>query len=188
MRQPLEPHGVTTADYVIVGAGSAGCVLAERLSADEKTEVVVLEAGGPDPGRNPEVQVPVLFPRMFGSTLDWGFTTVPQAGLDGRVIPIPRGRALGGSSAINAQLWTRGHPADYDGWEAAGYGGWGSADVQPYFEKAEKRIRLAGISYPAPLTADFLSACAQAGHVPAAEQPEGYGLARATHKDGLRWS
>ncbi|HTP17592.1 MAG TPA: GMC family oxidoreductase N-terminal domain-containing protein [Streptosporangiaceae bacterium] len=188
MRQPLDPHSVTTADYVIVGAGSAGCVLAERLSADENTEVVLLEAGGPQPERNPEIQVPVLFPRTFGSTLDWGFTTVPQAGLNGRVIPIPRGRALGGSSAINAQLWTRGHPADYDGWEAAGSRGWGSADVQPYFEKAEKRIRLAGIRCPAPCTADFLSACAQAGHAPAAEQPEGYGLARATHKDGLRWS
>jgi choline dehydrogenase len=188
MRQPLEPHSVTTADYVIVGAGSAGCVLAERLSADENATVVLLEAGSPDPERYPEIRVPALFPRMFGSTADWGFGTVPQAGLNGRSIPIPRGRALGGSSAINAQLWTRGHPADYDAWAAAGFQGWGYTDVLPYFEKAEERIRLAGIRHPAPLTPDFLSACAQAGHVPAAEQPEGYALARATHKDGLRWS
>jgi choline dehydrogenase len=179
---------VTTADYVIVGAGSAGCVLADRLSADENTRVVVLEAGRPDPECHPEVQVPVLFPRMFGGPLDWGFETVPQAELNGRSIPIPRGKALGGSSAINAQLWTRGHQADYDGWASAGLDGWGYADVQPYFDRAERQIRLAGIRTPAPPTPDFLSACAQLGYAPAAEQQEGYALARTTHSDGLRWS
>ncbi len=180
---------MTTADYVIVGAGSAGCVLAERLSADEHTRVVLLEAGGPDPNSIPELRVPILFPRTFGSEVDWGFTTVPQAGLNGRTIPYPRGKTLGGSSSINAQLWTLGHRADYDAWAAAGCVGWGYADVLPYFEKAEdERIRLAGIRYPSPVTPDFLTACARVGHAPAGAQQQGYTLARATHHDGLRWS
>ncbi|MFI7536331.1 GMC family oxidoreductase [Streptosporangium sp. NPDC049376] len=184
----MENDIVQTADYVIVGAGSAGCVLAHRLSADPRISVVLVEAGGPRPEEHPEIQVPVLFPRMFGSALDWGFTTVPQPGLDGRTIPIPRGKALGGSSVINAQLWTRGHPADYDGWAAAGLDGWGHTDLLPYFDRAEERIRLAGMRHPVPPTADFLSACAQLGHQPAAERQDGYILARATHRDGLRWS
>lgn len=180
---------MTTADYVIVGAGSAGCVLADRLSADEGNRVVLLEAGGGDPNAIPEVQVPMLFPRVFGSDIDWGFETVAQDGLRGRTIPYPRGKVLGGSSSINAQLWTIGHRADYDAWAAAGCEGWGYADVLPYFEKAvDERIELAGIRYPSPVTPDFLTACAQAGHAPAAEQQEGYLVARANHKDGVRWS
>jgi choline dehydrogenase len=179
---------VNTTDYVIVGAGSAGCVLADRLSADGKTRVTLMEAGGGDLGQIPEVQVPVLFPRTFGGPADWAFRTVPQQGLDGRVIPIPRGKGLGGSSAINAQLWLRGHQADYDEWAASGLTGWGYSDVAPYFERAEGKIRLAGLRCPAPPTADFLTACAQLGYAPAAEIQEGYAVARATHSDGLRWS
>ncbi|MGH3827220.1 MAG: GMC family oxidoreductase, partial [Pseudonocardiaceae bacterium] len=178
-----------TADYVIVGAGSAGCVLADRLSADEHTRVVLLEAGGPDSRSIPALRVPVLFPRNFGSEVDWGFETVPQYGLNGRTVPYPRGKTLGGSSSINAQLWTLGHRADYDSWAAEGCVGWGYADVLPYFEKVEsERIRLAGIRYPSPVTPDFITACARVGHAPVGARQEGYTLARATHRDGLRWS
>jgi choline dehydrogenase len=175
-------------DYVIVGAGAAGCVLADRLSADGKHTVVLVEAGRADPEQHAEVQVPVLFARMFGSEIDWGFRTTPQEELNKRKVPIPRGKALGGSTAINAQLWTRGHQADFDGWADAGYDGWGHADLLPYFRRAEERIALSGLRYPSPSTADFLNACARLGHAPAAEQQEGYALARATHSDGLRWS
>jgi choline dehydrogenase len=185
-------HGgdsVTTADYVIVGAGSAGCVLADRLSADQNTRVVLLEAGGAEPEPPAEVQVPALFLRTLGSGLDWGIPTAPQAGLNGRPVPYPLGKTLGGSSAINAQLWTVGHPADYDGWAAAGCTGWGYADLLPYLEKAETdRLRLAGLRYPSPVTADFINGCAMAGYAPAAERPDGYALARVNHSDGLRWS
>jgi choline dehydrogenase len=174
---------------LVVGAGSAGCVLAERLSADGSRSVLVLEAGATDPRSRPEVQVPMLFPRVFGSDVDWGYSTVPQAGLDGRVIPFPRGKGIGGSSAINAQLWTIGHRADYDGWAEDGYQGWSYADVLPYFEKAvNERLPLAGIRYPSRVTADFVSACALAGHAPAGEQQEGVLLARANHVDGLRYT
>jgi choline dehydrogenase len=173
----------------VVGAGSAGCVLADRLSASGDHNVLLVEAGAVEPRTLPEVRIPMLFPRLFGSEVDWGYTTVPQAALDGRLIPFPRGKGLGGSSAINAQLWTVGHRADYDGWADAGCTGWGYADVLPYFEKAvNERLPLAGIRYPSPVTADFVTACVRAGHTPAAEQQEGVLLARANHVDGMRHS
>jgi choline dehydrogenase len=175
-------------DYVIVGAGSAGCVLADRLSADGTARVLLIEAGTGNPETRPEVQVPILFPRLFGGDLDWNFATTPQPGLSDRSVPIPRGKAVGGSSVINAQLWTRGHRADYDGWAEAGLTGWSHDDLQPYFERAEQRISLAGLRYPLPVTPAFVNACARLGHAPAAEVQEGYALARATHRDGLRHS
>ncbi|MER6070987.1 GMC family oxidoreductase N-terminal domain-containing protein [Streptomyces sp. NPDC001817] len=175
-------------DYVIVGAGSAGCVLADRLSADGTARVLLIEAGTGNPETRAEVQVPILFPRLFGGDLDWNFATAPQPGLADRSIPIPRGKAVGGSSVINAQLWTRGHRADYDGWAEAGLTGWSHDDLQPYFERAEQRISLAGLRYPLPVTPAFVNACARLGHAPAAEVQEGYALARATHRDGLRHS
>ena len=175
-------------DYVIVGAGSAGCVLADRLSADGTAQVLLIEAGTGTPETRPEVQVPILFPRLFGGDLDWDFATAPQPGLADRTIPIPRGKAVGGSSVINAQLWTRGHRADYDGWAEAGLDGWDHDTLQPYFERAEQRISLAGLRHPLPVTPAFTNACARLGYVPAAEVQEGYALARATHRDGLRHS
>lgn len=178
---------MTTADYVIVGAGSAGCVLANRLSADGGTSVVLVEAGGDD--RFPEIQVPSLFPRSFGGLADWGYSTVPQPELGDREVLYPRGRVLGGSSSLNAQLWTRGHRADYDGWAAAGNEGWSWEEVRPYFERAESGpIRLAQVPDPRASTPDFLTACDLLGYRPAGEQPEGYLPAQVTHSEGLRWN
>src|SRR5690242_12311254 len=114
---------MSAADYVIVGAGSAGCVLADRLSADPAVRVLLIEAGARDPNTVDEVRVPMLFPRTFGSEIDWNFQSEAQGELKGRSVPYTRGKGLGGSSAINAQLWTIGHRADYDGWAEAGCAG-----------------------------------------------------------------
>jgi choline dehydrogenase len=100
-------------DHVIVGAGSAGCVMAARLSADPDRTVLVLEAG--PPARRREIGIPAAFSRLFHTELDWDYRTVPQAALNGRELYWPRGRTLGGTSAINAMMWVRGTAADYDG-------------------------------------------------------------------------
>ena len=127
-------------DYVIVGAGSAGCTLAARLSEDPSVTVCVLEAGGPD--NNPLIHAPIGF-AFFGdkSPLNWRFDTVPQKHLNGRNGHQPRGRTLGGSSSINAMIYIRGSKADYDRWAAHGASGWGWDDVFPYFLKAEDNGR-----------------------------------------------
>ena len=123
-------------DYVIVGAGSAGCVLAERLSAGGKYRVVLLEAGGKD--RNPWIHIPLGYGRtMFDKRVNWMFETEPEPGLDNRRIKQPRGKVLGGSSSINGLLYVRGQPEDYDHWRDLGNPGWGFADVLPYFKKSE---------------------------------------------------
>ena len=133
---------VDTFDYVIVGAGSAGCVLAARLSEDPTVSVCLLEAGATD--KSFLIRVPlglaVLVPRPIHN---WAFHTTPQPGLDGRRGYQPRGKTLGGSSSINAMVYTRGHRSDYDGWAALGNAGWSYADVLPYFRRAEHNERLA---------------------------------------------
>jgi choline dehydrogenase len=103
-------------EYIIVGAGSAGCVLANRLSAE--SDVLVLEAGTPDDRR--EMSVPIAYPELWGSAVDWVFETIPQSELDDRTLDVTQGKTIGGSSSINAQVYLRGHPTDYDGWAAAG--------------------------------------------------------------------
>ncbi|MEM6662383.1 MAG: choline dehydrogenase [Pseudomonadota bacterium] len=126
-------------DYIVVGAGSAGCVLANRLSADPKNRVLLLEAGPRD--RNPWIHIPIGYYKTMLSDLSWGYDTEPEAELDGRRIHWPRGKVLGGSSSINGLLYIRGQHEDYDHWRQLGNSGWGSDDVLPYFKRAEDNER-----------------------------------------------
>src|SRR3984957_4932150 len=127
-------------DYVIVGAGSAGCVLANRLSADGKHSVLLLEAGPRD--TNPWIHIPLGYGRLFKEkTVNWMYQTEPEPGLNGRTVFQPRGKVLGGSSSINGLLYVRGQHEDYDRWRQRGNAGWGYDDVLPYFRKAENQQR-----------------------------------------------
>ena len=162
-------------DYVIIGAGSAGCVLANRLSADGKNSVLLLEAGPKD--RNIWIHVPLGYGRLFKSkTLNWMYQTEPEPGLDGRTVFQPRGKVLGGSSSINGLLYVRGQHEDYDRWRQRGNDGWGYDDVLPYFKKAENQQRgpddFHGVGGPLPvsdlshadaLSAAFIAAAAETG-------------------------
>ena len=124
------------ADYVIVGAGSAGCVLANRLTEDPDTRVILLEAGGKD--WNPYIHIPAGYIKLLDHpTITWGFTADKDSGLNGREIPYPRGRVLGGSSSINGLIYIRSQPEDYDHWAQLGNRGWGANDIFPFFRKAE---------------------------------------------------
>jgi choline dehydrogenase len=132
--------GMPTFDYVIVGGGSAGCVLANRLTEDGKRTVLLLEAGPPD--RNPWLHIPIGYGRtMFHPVLNWGFYSEPEPHLHGRKIYTPRGRTLGGSSAINGLIQIRGQPEDFDGWEALGAEGWNARETLRYFIKSERNSR-----------------------------------------------
>src|SRR5690349_22152691 len=127
-------------DYVIVGAGTAGCVLAGRLSEDPSVKVLLLEAGGKDKSLN--IKIPAAFPNQFhDKKLDWDYATEPEPYVDDRELYIPRGKGLGGSSSMNAMLYVRGRPLDYDGWEAQGAPGWGYRDLLPFFNGAEDNVR-----------------------------------------------
>ncbi len=130
-------------DYIIVGAGSAGCVLADRLSAGGRDRVLVLEAGGTD--RRFWIKTPIGYGRTFAdAAVNWKYQTLPSKGLNGRTMYWPRGRVVGGSSSINALVYCRGMPEDFDDWRRMGNVGWGWDDVRPYFEKSERRVDAAG--------------------------------------------
>ena len=132
-KQPIKP--VFEADFVIVGAGSAGCVLANRLSANPVNAVILIEAGGVD--THPFIHMPAGFVHLMNNpALNWLFTSEPQPHLDGREMAMPRGKVMGGTSSINGMLYVRGQSADYDGWAQAGNLGWSFADILPYFKKS----------------------------------------------------
>ena len=191
-------------DYVVVGAGSAGCILANRLSADPATRVLLLEAGPPDNARR-EVKIPVAFGKLFHTELDWNYRTEPEPGLNGRGVYWPRGRTLGGSSSINAMMYVRGNPLDYQGWEKLGNEGWGWEDVLPTFKRSENNERgadshhgtggplnVADLRYVHPLTRAFIEAGKEIGwpYNPDFNGPtqDGIGLTQVTQKGGRRWS
>ena len=141
-------RGMDEFDYVIVGAGTAGCVLANRLSADAHARVLLLEAGPED--RYLWIHIPIGYGKtMFHPVYNWGFHTDPDPGMDDRRIYWPRGRVLGGSSSINGLIYVRGQPEDYDGWAAAGNRGWGWRDVLPYFVRSEGNQRGASAAHGA---------------------------------------
>jgi choline dehydrogenase len=193
----------TSYDYVIVGAGSAGCVLAGRLSDEADVTVAVLEAGGSD--RQAEVQTPVAFPRVFKSSIDWDLLGEPEPGLDNRRLYLPRGRVLGGCGSINAMIYIRGNRADFDEWAAGGAEGWSYQDVLPYFRRSEDNERgedaFHGVGGPLsisesrsmhPLVDTLIEAAAQAGHERNPDfngaRQEGVGRFQLTQRNGLRWS
>ena len=122
-------------DFIIVGAGSAGCVLAARLSENSRNSVLLLEAGGPD--EKTEIRIPAAFSKLFHSDADWNYATEPEPGTADRALYWPRGKVLGGCSSVNAMMYVRGHARDYDQWAQAGNRGWGFHDVLPYFKKSE---------------------------------------------------
>jgi choline dehydrogenase len=162
-------------DYVIVGAGSAGCVLANRLSVDGKNSVLLLEAGPKD--TNLWIHVPLGYGMLFkNKTVNWMYQTEPEPGLGGRTVFQPRGKVLGGSSSINGLLYVRGQHEDYDRWRQQGNAGWGFDDVLPYFKKAEHQQRgaddfhgvggpltVSDLGHPDPLSAAFIAAAAESG-------------------------
>jgi choline dehydrogenase len=188
-------------DYVIVGAGSAGCVLAARLTEDSGTRVALLEAGGPDSAK--EVHIPLAFAKLFKTPRDWDYATDAQAELADRELYWPRGKMLGGSSSMNAMMWVRGHHSDYDDWDLPG---WSYKDVEPYFKKAEHRsgsnhndtygtegpLWISELRAPNEATKAFLAACSSAGltRLDELNGPDngGFSATPVTQRKGRRWS
>jgi choline dehydrogenase len=192
-------------DYIIIGAGSAGCVLANRLTQDPNCKVLLLEAGGKDNS------ILVKMPAGVGSlisekgTYNWGFWTEPEPHLDDRKLWWPRGKGWGGSSSINGMIYIRGHARDYDQWRQMGLSGWSYADVLPYFKRSETfegggdayhgsggPLYISKASSPSEIYSRFIAAGGEAGHKLTSDfngfQQEGFGPYQLTIKDGKRWS
>ena len=191
-------------DYIIIGAGSAGCVLADRLSADGRHRVLVLEAGGSD--ARFWIKTPIGYGRTFAdASVNWKYQTGPIPGLGGRTMYWPRGRVVGGSSSINALVYCRGMPADFEDWRAMGNVGWGWDDVRPCFEKSERRVDSSGHALTGgaldvkdvsphlhPMGRNWLGAAAEL-NLPVTDDfngpnPEGLGSYQVTIRDGKRRS
>ncbi len=195
-------------DLVIVGAGSAGCVLAGRLSADPHLRVVLVEAGGPP--KRMEIGIPAAFPKLFRTEVDWAYETEPQAGLGGRRLFWPRGKMLGGSSSMNAMIYIRGHRRIFDGWAETGADGWSFEEVLPVFLRSENfrplraggardpfharggPVQVAEQVDPNPLSRAFVEAAVAAGHERNDDfngpRQAGMGLYHVTQQRGRRWS
>lgn len=195
---------MTEFDYIIVGAGSAGCVLANRLSEDPTVSVCLLEAGGSH--KNPLVWIPAgviaMLPRKIKN---WAFNTTPQSGLNNRQGFQPRGKMLGGSSGLNAMVYIRGQQQDYDQWAQMGCNGWSSADVLPYFKKSQHRelgateyhaqggeLNVAPLTDPSSINQTFIKAAESVGHTHNTDfngdSQQGVGLYEVTQKNAERWS
>jgi choline dehydrogenase-like flavoprotein len=195
----------TEFDYVIVGGGTAGCALACRMAEDPGARVCLIEAGGDE--RHWLIRTPALVGAAIAhKPFNWGFTTTPQSRLDGRRIPVPRGRVLGGSGSINGMVYSRGHPRDYDDWAAAGATGWSYAEVLPYFTRSERNEDYPASIYhgqggpmnvsrpprPNRLNRDFIDATVALGYVRSADfngpDSEGVGLRQGSIRRGKRES
>jgi choline dehydrogenase len=200
----IRERPIPTYDYVVIGAGSAGCVLANRLTSNGRHRVLLLEAGPTD--RYPWIHIPIGYAKtMFHPVYNWGFYTEPDPGVNNRKVYWPRGRGLGGSSSINGLIFVRGQPEDYEGWAAQGNRGWGWKDVLPYFRRSEDNSRGASELHGAggPLSASdirgrhelvdaFIRGAGEAGIPPADDfnglSQEGAGYYQLTTRNGLRCS
>lgn len=205
-REPWHPRAMSdTYDYIVIGAGSAGCVLANRLSEDPDRTVLLLEAGGRD--RHPLIHIPAGFAKLMNMpSVNWLFETVPQESTGNRPIPIPRGKTLGGSSSINGMLYVRGQARDYDGWAQLGNRGWSYEDVLPYFRKSENNERLSdefhgsggplNVCDPTDMENEVCNAWIRAAEARGfpfnpdynGASQEGFGYYQVTMRDGRRWS
>ncbi len=171
------------ADFIIVGAGSSGCVIAGVLAEREAGRIVVIEAGGGD--GSPLVKVPFGLSWLMGSHRDWAFQSAPQAALGGRRIAIPRGKLVGGSGSINSMVWFRGRADDFDGWRLPG---WGGTDVAPHFESVEARLRPGPQLAPQPLTRQLYRMTGANTDAPPTPERESAGALRFNMQNGRRWS
>ncbi|MBV8887437.1 MAG: GMC family oxidoreductase N-terminal domain-containing protein [Chroococcidiopsidaceae cyanobacterium CP_BM_RX_35] len=203
MYKLTEEDIMTHYDYIVIGAGSAGCVVANRLTEDDDTTVLLLEAGNPD--SKPEIQIPADCFTLLGSEVDWGYFSEPESYLNDRKMLCSRGKVLGGSSSINFMMYVRGNPHDYDHWQSLGNTGWSYQDVLPYFKKSEHSSRgtseLHGVDgelsvtdliTPAVVSKRFVDACVSMGYSYNSDfngiQQSGAGPYQLTVKDGKRHS